>query len=90
MRAVKEVAQAGEQSTIAKIVNGPAQFSQFLKDVRGEMRGVTWPNRDDVRSTTVTVVITTFFFGFYLGTALDIPFSRLMQWLLHIGRTLVQ
>lgn len=90
MRAVKEVAQAGEQSTIEKIVSGPAQFRQFLKDVRGEMRGVTWPNRDDVRSTTVTVVITTFFFGFYLGTALDIPFSWFMQWLLQIGRNLVQ
>ncbi len=90
MRAVKEVAQASEQSTVGKIVGGPAQFSQFLRDVRSEMRGVTWPNRDDVQSTTVTVVITTFFFGFYLGTALDIPFSRFMQWLLQLGRTLVQ
>jgi hypothetical protein len=36
------------------------------------------------------VVITTFFFGFYLGTVLDIPFSQFMQWLLQVGRTLVQ
>ncbi len=90
MRAVKEVAQASEPGTVGKVVGGPARFTQFLRDVRGEMRSVTWPNRDDVQSTTVTVVITAFFFGFYLGTALDIPFSRFMQWLLQIGRTLVQ
>ena len=90
MRAVKEFQDPNGRGPVWKIVGGPAQFSQFLRDVRSEMRGVTWPNRDDVQSTTVTVVITTFFFGFYLGTALDIPFSRFMQWLLQLGRTLVQ
>jgi preprotein translocase SecE subunit len=90
MRAVKEVAQASEQGTVGKMASGPARFNQFLKDVRGEMRNVTWPNRDDVRSTTVTVVITTFFFGYYLGMALNIPYSNGMEWLLQLGRTLVQ
>ncbi len=90
MRAVKEVAQASGQGTAGKVVGAPARFKQFLHDVRGEMRNVTWPNRDDVQSTTVTVVITTFFFGYYLGMALDIPFASAMQWLLQLGRTLVQ
>jgi preprotein translocase subunit SecE len=60
----------------------PARVRQFLHDVRMELRNVTWPSKADVRATTVVVLIATFFFGFYLGTVLDIPLSRLMTWLL--------
>jgi preprotein translocase subunit SecE len=38
----------------------------FLHDVRMEMRQVTWPTRDEVRSTTAVVIITVFFFGVFL------------------------
>jgi preprotein translocase subunit SecE len=39
---------------------------------------VTWPERQEVQSTTVVVVMTTIFFGFYLW-ALDMGFSQLMS-----------
>jgi preprotein translocase subunit SecE len=40
---------------------------QFYVDVRGEMKKVSWPSRDEVFGTTVIVVASVFFFGIYLG-----------------------
>jgi len=40
---------------------------QFYLDVRGEMKKVSWPSRDEVFGTTVIVVASVFFFGIYLG-----------------------
>ena len=92
MRAVKEVqdrlgaaASGGgppDEPTAQRIMGYPSRARQFLHDVRMELRNVTWPSRNDVRATTVVVLIATFFFGFYLGTVLDIPLSNLMTWLL--------
>ncbi|MCD6192454.1 MAG: preprotein translocase subunit SecE [Candidatus Aminicenantes bacterium] len=46
----------------------------FLKEVRAEIRKVTWPSRQEVYNTTIVVIIATFFFGFYLYF-MDIIFS---------------
>ena len=40
---------------------------QFYLDVRSEMKKVSWPNRQEVMSTTIVVTIAVFFFGLYLG-----------------------
>jgi preprotein translocase subunit SecE len=40
---------------------------QFYQDVRGEMKKVSWPSRQEIVSTTVVVLAATFFFGIYLG-----------------------
>jgi preprotein translocase subunit SecE len=53
------------------------QLKAFLVEVRSELKKVTWPGRQEVQSTTIVVVATTVFFGFYLW-ALDIGFSRLL------------
>jgi len=50
------------------------RFIPFLKEVRAEIKKVTWPSRNEVYSTTIVVVIATFFFGFYLFF-MDIIFS---------------
>ena len=98
MRAVKEVQQqmaaggagtAAPQGAVEKVRGYPARVGQFIHDVRLEMRNVTWPSWKDVQATTVVVIIATFFFGFYLGAALDVPIAKLMTWLLKVGRTLV-
>jgi preprotein translocase subunit SecE len=60
---------------------GPQKFTElkaFLTDVRGELKKVTWPSRPEVYSTTVVVVATTVFFGFYLWS-LDLAFSRVLS-----------
>ncbi len=50
------------------------RFSNFLKDVRAELKKVTWPSRSEVTSTTLVVIAATIFFGFYLFF-MDILFS---------------
>jgi preprotein translocase subunit SecE len=60
---------------------GPQKFTElkaFLGDVRSELKKVTWPARAEVYSTTVVVVATTVFFGFYLWS-LDLAFSRVLS-----------
>ena len=39
---------------------------QFLHETRVEMRGVTWPSRSEMVSTTVVVILTTAFFAVFL------------------------
>ena len=40
---------------------------QFYLDVRGEMKKVSWPGKQEVIGTTVVVVVAVIFFGAYLG-----------------------
>ena len=42
------------------------RFGNFLKDVRAELKKVTWPSKNEVTSTTIVVIAATIFFGFYL------------------------
>ena len=44
----------------------PERVREFYLDVRGEMRKVSWPARDEVFGTTVVVIASVFFFGMYL------------------------
>ena len=53
------------------------RFGNFLKDVRAELKKVTWPSRAEVTSTTIVVIAATIFFGFYLFV-MDIVFSWLI------------
>jgi len=50
------------------------RFWAFLKDARSELRKVTWPSRAEITSTTIVVIISVFFFGFFLF-AMDVLFS---------------
>ena len=59
-----------------KIFNYFKQLKAFLVEVRGESKKVTWPPRREVYGTTIVVVITVFFFGFYLY-GLDVAMSYL-------------
>jgi preprotein translocase subunit SecE len=54
------------------------RFGNFLKDVRSELKKVTWPSRAEVTSTTVVVIAATIFFGFYLFL-MDLVFSWLIS-----------
>jgi preprotein translocase subunit SecE len=50
------------------------RFLNFLRDVRSEVKKVTWPSRQEVYSTTLVVIFATIFFAFYLFF-MDIIFS---------------
>jgi preprotein translocase subunit SecE len=56
----------------------PRRLRQFLHEVRVEMRLVTWPTVDDVKSTTLVVILTVFFFGFFLF-AVDLGVSQMVE-----------
>jgi preprotein translocase subunit SecE len=58
--------------------NKLSELRSFFVEVKTELKKVTWPGRQEVQSTTVVVVMTTIFFGFYLW-ALDMGFSQLMS-----------
>jgi preprotein translocase subunit SecE len=53
-----------------------SELKTFFIEVRSELRKVTWPSRQEVQTTTIVVIVTTVFFGFYLY-ALDILLSQL-------------
>ena len=54
---------------------------EFLREVRNEMKRVTWPSQREVYATTVVVILTSVFFGLYLF-AVDILLNNAYQWLL--------
>jgi preprotein translocase subunit SecE len=58
-----------------------AELRTFFSEVKSELKKVTWPSRDEVQSTTVVVIITTIFFGFYLY-GMDLAFSWLLSFIL--------
>ncbi|MBI3895733.1 MAG: preprotein translocase subunit SecE [Acidobacteria bacterium] len=62
----------------------PKETKTFLADVRAESKRVTWPSTQQIRATTVVVVLTVFFFGIYFGI-LDWVFSHAVGWLLRLG-----
>ena len=43
------------------------RIKQYYQDVRGEMKKVSWPGRQEIIGPTVVVIVATFFFGAYLG-----------------------
>jgi len=52
-----------------------AELKAFFGEVKAELKKVTWPSRQEVYTTTVVVILTTVFFGFYLF-GLDLVFSQ--------------
>ena len=57
--------------------------AQFVRDVRAEMRRVSWPTANEVKNTTIITVIAVIFFAIYLFLV-DQGLSRLiigLEWL---------
>jgi preprotein translocase subunit SecE len=54
------------------------RLGNFFKDVRSELKKVTWPSRNEVTSTTIVVIAATIFFGFYLFF-MDIIFAWVIK-----------
>lgn len=54
------MAQANKGATAKPSVF--ARFGKYLKDVRTELRRVSWPSRKDVLNSSVIVVVTLLFF----------------------------
>lgn len=64
----KEPAKAADSKS-TKAAKKPAKKSRlaFLKDVRSEMKRVTWPTKQDVLRWSIVVVVALLFFGIYVA-----------------------
>lgn len=77
----------GPEGKTARREQGPSlpnRIGQFLHDVRAELKRVSWPTANHVRSTTIITLIAVIFFAVYLF-AVDQALSRLiigLDWLL--------
>jgi len=57
---------------------------QFLREVKTELKKVTWPSRRDTLAGTAVVLVTVFILGFFLGIA-DSLLSYIIKSLLKSG-----
>ena len=64
---------------------GPVgRMMQFLRDVRAEMKRVSWPSAKEVKNTTIITLVAVIFFAVYLFL-IDLAFTQLvtgLNWLL--------
>ena len=51
---------------LEKLRSLPKRTARFAGDVKSELKKVTWPSKKEVYGTTIVVIVTVFFFGFYL------------------------
>src|SRR5207237_10438224 len=63
------------------------RLGQFLRDVRAEMKRVSWPSANEVKNTTVITLIAVIFFAIYLFLVdrvwafLLLQLNHLLNWL---------
>lgn len=60
-----------------------ARAAQYLREVRSEFRKVIWPDRQEITTSTIVVVVTLAFF-IALISAMDLVFSQIVKTLLPI------
>jgi preprotein translocase subunit SecE len=83
----KTIAVTEQPSTgLQQLKAQPARLTEFLRDVRSEMRKVISPSRAEVQSTTIVVLVTVFIFAAYfwlvdtiIGKAIETLLHRLTQ-----------
>src|SRR6202453_4313088 len=82
-KASDKLAERGQDSGQGNQLTGMyTRTADFLRDVRSEMRKVTTPSREEVRTTTTVVIVTVFAFAAYFYIV-DAVLSRVIQSLLH-------
>ena len=55
-----EALESAERGRVARVVG-------FLRDVRGEVRKVTWPTLDELKKATTVIVIVVMVLGLVIG-----------------------
>ena len=71
-------ASGGDDGGAVSTARGPGRLFEFIREVRAELRRVTWPSRTEVYATTVVVILTSMVFGVYLF-AIDLLLNRAVQ-----------
>ena len=55
---------------------------QFLREVRSELKKITWPGRKETVASTVVVIVIVLVAGLYLGIV-DMILSRLIRFIVY-------
>ncbi|MGB6386357.1 MAG: preprotein translocase subunit SecE [Terriglobales bacterium] len=77
------MATAVEQNALATTLRSwPERIRTFYRDVRTEMRKVTWPSLKEVQGTTTVVIITVFLFALYFWLV-DLAIQNSLEKMLH-------
>ena len=56
---------------VQRLESLPARISNFYQEVVAEMRKVTWPDREQLKDTTIKIIIFVLFIGAVIG-AIDL------------------
>ncbi|MCU0287102.1 MAG: preprotein translocase subunit SecE [Acidobacteria bacterium] len=54
------------------------RIGNYLNEVKGEMKKVTWPTKNDLQKTTLAVIVISIIFGIYLQVV-DFSFRVLVE-----------
>jgi len=58
------------------------KVEQFLREVRAELKKITWPGRKETIASTVVVIVIVLISGVYLGIV-DAILSRLIRYIVY-------
>jgi preprotein translocase subunit SecE len=79
---VKSAQRRGDARAAAVTIPSEPNFIQkgvqFLREVRVELKKVTWPSRKQTAGSTLVVIVLVFILGAFLGLV-DISLSKLVQ-----------
>jgi preprotein translocase subunit SecE len=76
-----------ERGLSGRRVGPVGRMSQFLRDVRAEMKRVSWPTIKEVQNTTIITLVAVIFFAIYLFLVdrvwayLLIGLNKLLLWM---------
>jgi len=59
------------------------RIGNYLTEVKGELKKVTWPTKNDLYKTTIAVIISSVIFGVYLFLV-DVFFSRIINEIINL------
>ena len=58
-----------------------SKIGDFLSQVKGEMKKVAWPTREELISSTVVVIISTILLGVFIGLC-DLVLAKMVNFLI--------
>jgi len=77
-KAETSVANSDSGNVLAKVSTWPVRLREYWEELKGEMQRVTWPSWNQVRATTIVVIVAVFAFAAYFA-AVDLVLGRAIQ-----------
>jgi len=66
-------------------INIIKRIRNYLSEIKGELKKVTWPTKNDVQKTTIAVLVLSVIFGVYLQLV-DFSFRMIVDRIIAIFR----